>query len=169
MTDPAAPEYDKDKFFQALKQQLPALKSQAQFNTFQAAFEAFRAVMNAIFSDLPPVEKVARETLDQAFDAARMATRLTHQLTDVPEAATGKLADEFKQPPAEFSEYDEQRQLLSELAQLPTLQALTVWWNSVRARIDRVKSPMLRNPLIDACREKKASFEQPKPESGDAP
>jgi hypothetical protein len=158
---PEPTQYDKDQFFQALKLQLPSLKSQAQFNTFQAAFEAFRAVMNAIFADLPPVEKAGREALEQAFEAARMATRLTHQLTEVPEAATSKLADEFKQPPAEFSEYDEQRRLLSELEQLKTLQELTVWWNTVRTRIDRVKSPMLRNPLIDACREKRSLFQQP--------
>ena len=152
-------EYDKELFFKALQQQLPSVKSQAQFNTFQAAFEAFRAVMNSIFESQPPVEKVARETLDQAFEAARMATRLTHQLTDVPEAATGKLAEDFKTSPAEFAEYDVHRALLSELAQLPGLRELTDWYYANRARIDCVKSSTLRNPLLDNIRERKLAFE----------
>jgi hypothetical protein len=152
-------EYDKDLFFKALQQQLPSVKSQAQFNTFQAAFEAFRAVMNSIFESQPPVEKVARETLDQAFEAARMATRLTHQIADVPEAATGKLAEDFKTAPLEFGEYDVQRALLTELAQLKSLQELTEWYHGNRSRIDCVKSASIRNPLLDTIRERKVAFE----------
>jgi hypothetical protein len=153
-------QYDKNQFFQALQQQLPALKSQAQFNTFQAAFEAFRGVMNAIFEDLSPNEEASKKALDMAFEAARTATRLTHQLTEVPEASTSKLAEDFKQPPAEFGEYDEQRKLLSEVEHINGLKNLTDWWTTNRVRIDRVKSASLRNPLLDAIREKKVVFEK---------
>jgi hypothetical protein len=154
-------QYDKELFFKALQQQLPALKSQGQFNTFQAAFEAFRGVMNAIFADLPPDEKAAREALDMAFEAARTATRLTHQLTDVPEAASGKLAEDFKTPPAEFGEYDEQRKLLSELEGLTTLDHLNAWYKTNRKRIDEVVTASLRNPLLDAIRGKKNALTPP--------
>ena len=155
-------QYDKELFFKALQQQLPGLKSQAQFNAFQAAFEAFRSVMNSIFEQKPEVEKVALDALTQAFDAARKITDLTEKLQEVPEAATSKVAEEYKNPPAEFGEYDLQRLLLSELEQIQSGGDLSTWWNANRARIDRVKSPSLRNPLLDLVREKKLLFEQAK-------
>lgn len=153
-------EQEQAQFFKALQQQLPGLKSQAQFNTFQAAFEAFRGVMNAIFEGKPDVEKAAKGALTSAFEAAHKVTDLTEKLADSPEAATSKAAEEFKQPPAEFDEYDRQRTLMSELAQIKTHDDLRAWWSDNRDRIDRVKSPSLRNPLLDLVREKKVAFEQ---------
>lgn len=153
------PEFDKQLFFKALQQQLPSLKSQAQFTAFQAAFESFRGVMNAIFEANPVTEKECIDALNKAFDVAKKVTEVTHKLADVPEAATSKAAEEFKQPPAEFSEYDEARALMTELAHVETLSALTQWWTTNRARIDRVRSPSVRNPLLDAVRERKTVFE----------
>jgi len=151
---------EQELFFKALQQQLPALKSQAQFTAFQAAFEAFRGVMNAIFEGSPLAEKEALDALGKAFDVAKKATELTNKLSEVPEAATSKESEEFKQPPAEFGEYDEQRKLMTELAHIETLKNLTDWYHTNRARIDRVRSPSLRNPLLDAIRERKVVFEQ---------
>lgn len=152
-------EYDKELFFKALQQQLPALKSQAQFTAFQAAFEAFRAVMNSIYSSDPVTEKEALDALGKAFDVAKKTTELTNKLADSPEAATSKQAEEFKQPPAEFGEYDEQRKLMTELAHIECLKDLTDWYKTNRARIDRVRSPSVRNPLLDAIRERKVVYE----------
>lgn len=160
-----APEYDKELFFKALQQQLPELKSQAQFTAFQAGFEAFRAVMNAIFANNPLHEKEALDALGKAFDIAKKVTELTGRLADDPEAATSKTAEEFKQPPAEFGEYDEQRKLMTELAHIENLTDLTDWYKTNRARIDKVRSPSLRNPLLDAVRERKVVFEKKGPPS----
>jgi hypothetical protein len=156
-------QYDKELFFKALQTQFPKLKSQGQFNAFQAAFEAFRAVLNSIYEGGNPVaEKEAMEALMQAFAVSKTATELTRKLEDVPEAAEGRAADEFKQAPAEFGEYDDQRKLFTELAHIENLKDLMDWWKTNRARIDRVKSPSLRNPLLDAIRERKIAFEAPK-------
>lgn len=147
---------DEELFIRALQQQLPGIKSQAQFTAFQASFEAFRATINGILERNPAGESAGREALQKSFETMRVATDLTQKLADVPEAATSKEAEAFKQPPAEFAEYDIQRRLLSELGTLHTLSALIEWWADNRANIDLVKSPTLRNPLIDLVREKKA-------------
>lgn len=152
--------YDKELFFKALQQQFPALKSQAQFNAFQASFEAFRGVLNAIFASNQLAEKESLDALGKAFDVAKQATKLTNQLEEVPEAATSKAAEEFKTPPAEFGEYDEQRKLMTELAHIENLKDLMDWWKTNRVRIDRVRSPSLRNPLLDAVRERKVVYEK---------
>jgi hypothetical protein len=150
--------YDKELFFKGLQQQFPNLKSQAQFNAFQASFEAFRGVLNAIFSESLLAEKESLDALGKAFDVAKQATKITHQLEDVPEAATSRAAEEFKQPPAEFGEYDEQRKLMTELAHIENLKDLTDWYKTNRVRIDKVRSQSLRNVLLDAIRERKVVF-----------
>jgi hypothetical protein len=152
-----APTMD-EMFMKALQQQLPGLKSQAQFTAFQGAFEAFRAVSNAILAKNKEGETSAKEALEKGFETLRMATDLTQKLEDVPEAATSAEAEEFKRPPAEFQEYDVQRSLLSELTKISTLSELNEWWKTNRQRVDQVKNPSLRNPLIDLVREKKAQL-----------
>ena len=149
----AAP--DMGAFMRALQAQLPGLKSQAQFTAFQAAFEAFRATVNGILTVNKDAEAAGKEALGKGFEVLRQATDITRKLEDVPEAATSAAAEEFKRPPAEFREYDIQRALLSELEKVTSLADLTEWWGMNRQRIDQVKSPSLRNPLIDAVREKK--------------
>lgn len=151
---------DEQVFMRALQGQLPGLKSQGQFTAFQASFEAFRAVVNGILEGKKDQEKVGREALDKALETLRMATEITRKLEDVPEAATSEAAAEFKKPPSAFTEYDKQRALLSELQQVGTLSALDDWWRQNRQRIDEVKTPSLRNPLIDAVREKKHQLEK---------
>lgn len=153
-------EYDKELFFKALQQQLPALKSQAQFTAFQASFEAFRGVMNAIFGGNALAEKEALDALGKSFDVAKKVTEVTNKLEEIPEAATSKAAEEFKQPPAEFGEYDEQRKLMTELAHIENARDLADWYKTNRARIDRVRSPSLRNPLLDAIRERKVVYDK---------
>jgi hypothetical protein len=154
------PQFDQQLFFKALQQQLPALKSQAHFTAFQAAFEAFRGVMNAIFEGNPITEGQCMDALNKAFDVSKKMTEMTNKLADVPEAATSKAAEEFKQPPAEFSEYDDARALMTELAHIEKLGPLNEWYQTNRARIDRVRSPSVRNPLLDAIRERKFFFEK---------
>ena len=150
---PAAP--DMGLFMRALQAQLPGLKSQAQFTAFQAAFEAFRATINGILTVNKDAEAAGKEALGQGFEAVRQATDITQKLEDVPEAATSEEAEAFKRPPAEFGEYDIQRALVTELGKVQTLSGLDDWWTMNRQRIDLVKTPSLRNPLIDLVREKK--------------
>lgn len=143
------------EFLGAIKQSLPAMRSQVQFNVFMAGFDAYRGVLNSIFAKDARAEAEFRDALHKSFEVARQTTDLTERLTDVPEAAGSKLADEYRTPPRQFGEYDVQRSLLTELESLSDLDALTRWWAENRKRIDEVVSPNLRNPLIDAVREKK--------------
>jgi len=145
-------------FIEMIQASMPAIKSQAQFNAFLASFEALRGVMNAIFARDTQNEKAYTEALLKSLQAAKQTTELTEKLQDVPDAAESKLADEFKKPPRQFGEYDIQRALMTELAQIDSLDNLTRWWAENRGRIDEVVSPSLRNPLIDAVREKKSKL-----------
>jgi len=145
-------------FLKALAAQFPAMKSQGQFTAFQASLEAYRAVINGVLAQDKEAEAKGRGAFDKAIETLRMATDLTLKLADVPEAATSAAAEDFKKPPTAFTEYDVQRSLLSELQQLGTLQALDAWWTANRKRVDEVKSPTLRNPLIDLVREKKTQL-----------
>jgi hypothetical protein len=143
-------------FMQALQQQMPALKSQAQFNAFMASFEALRGLMNGVFAQNKEAEALYRDALDKAIDAGHKVTEITVKLEDVPEAATSREAEQFKQAPVQFTEYDTQRALLTELEGIKTVAALIDWWTANRARIDQVRSAGLRNPLLDLVREKRA-------------
>jgi hypothetical protein len=142
----------------AIQQQVPGIKSQAQFNVFMAAFDALRATMNAIFLGNPEDEAKGLKALESAYTAARKATEITNKLADVPEAATSKAAEEFKTPPKQFTEASEQRDLIAELEGIKSLEALNAWYSSNRTRIDRVVSQSLRNSLFDAIRVKKESL-----------
>lgn len=141
-----------------IQQSLPGLKSQAQFNAFMASFDAFKGLMNALFTQNTIAEAEYRKALDTSFEAVKKMTDLTVKLSDVPEAAESKLAEEFKTAPRQFGEYDVQKELFAELEAITELDELTRWWASNRQRIDQVVSASLRNPLIDAVRTKKATL-----------
>ena len=138
-----------------LQRQFPGIKSQAQFNAFEACMEAFRALTNAILEGKKDSEVEYRKIMNDAFEALRNSTTLTEKFAEAPEAATSQTAQEFVKPPTKFSEYDTQRALMTELAQLQSVEQLNQWYRENRPRIDEVTSPTLRNPLLDAIRARK--------------
>jgi hypothetical protein len=150
-------------FMRALQARLPALKSQGQFTAFQASFEAFQATVNGILTQNKEAEAAGKEALGKSFEVIRQATDITRKLEDVPEAATSEEAEAFKRPPSEFGEYDIQRALITELGKVQTLTELDAWWVTNRQRVDQVKSPSLRNPLIDFVRERKTTLMKGQP------
>ena len=140
---------------QALKQTMPGLKSQAQFNAFRAAFDAFRAVSTAIL-DLDKLRRTRHASFSTWLSWRCIKPQdVTRKLEDVPEAASSAAANDFKQPPAEFMEYDVLQALLSELGKIERLEALESWYKETKDRRDCIRSQMLRNTLIDAVRAKK--------------
>lgn len=151
---------------QALKTQMPGLKTQAQFNTFRAAFEAFQAVCSAIFDGDASRETEARKILDTTLTACRQATDISRKLADVPEAATSKASEEFKKAPAEFQEYDIQQRLLGELGRIKDLDELKQWYEETKPLRDSVKSQTLRNILLDAVRGRKLALTPAEPPKG---
>ena len=143
-----------------MRQQIPNLKTQAQLNAFMTTFEALRHTMNAAFGRSKAEFDQYREVLDKALDAAWSISGIVETLSENPEAATSADAKQFKDPPLEFMEFDAQRALLSELADIRDLPALNHWYKSNGERINSVVSPDLRNPLLDAIRTKKHTLEQ---------
>jgi hypothetical protein len=157
-TNPApgpAGQNPQEMMLNAMRQQIPNLKTQAQFNIFMSAFDALRHTLNLAFGrDLAGFEK-GKEALNKALASAYTISEIIEKLQDSPEAATSKAAEEFKNPPREFQEYDVQKSLLAELSTKTTVDDLTRWYEANRARIDCVVSQTLRNELFDAIRNKK--------------
>lgn len=142
----------------AMRQQIPNLKTQAQFNIFMSAFDALRHTLNMAFGlDKEGYDK-GREVLLRVLDSAFTISGVVDKLKDSPEAATSKAAEEFKNPPREFQEYDVQKSLLAEVATKMTVAELTKWYDSNRARMDCIVSQSLRNELFDTVRHKKAEL-----------
>jgi hypothetical protein len=140
---------------EALKSQLPALKSQAQYDSVTSALEATLLRLNAILAGDEAREQEARRALDSAVDTVRKVTELTEKLKDEPEAATSAAAEQFRQAPAQFQEVEVQAQLLQELAIISNLSDLGAWYNTTKDLRDRVVTQSLRNELMDAIRSKK--------------
>ena len=92
-------EVSPDAMTEVLRQSIPSMKSQAQFNAFAIAFDAFRLIFESICSGNAQGEVEARATLDRALDTARTATDITNKYEEVPEENRGKASTEFTQPP----------------------------------------------------------------------
>lgn len=149
---------DEQVMMQAIRQAMPGVQTQAQFNVVLAAFDAVKVTLNAIFlGDKARAEK-GREAIQQAIETAEKVTDLSSKLGHVPEAATSKAAEEFKNPPAQFTEYDTYKGLIGELEVLASGSELSQWYTTNRARIDRVISQSLRNQLFDSIRQKQTTL-----------
>jgi len=143
-----------------LKDQMPGVQSQAQYNAVIGAFDAVKLVLNAILVGDKSKETEARKALELAFEATAKATEITIKLAEVPEAATSEASEDFKNSPIQFHEYDIQRKLLRELEKLSNLTDLNVWYVGTKSERDRVVTQDLRNILIDAIRTKKNKLEK---------
>lgn len=148
---------DPQVLLEALKSQLPGLKTQAQLNAFMVGFDTLRLIMSSIFQGDLESEMKGREALEQVFDLARASTDLGNQFAEVPEAAQ-TASNSFVQPPTSIREYDIQRKLLSELEGLKTTQELTEWYTRTREERDQIVSQVLRNGLLDSIRSKKVEL-----------
>lgn len=142
----------------AIRGQIPNLKTQAQFTLFMRAFDALRLTLNAAFGlDKEAYEK-GKQALGLILDSAFSMSEVVEKLAENPDAATSAAAAEFKNPPKEFTEYDTQKSLLLELGMLKTAEELQRWYDNNRSRMDGVVSQTLRNELFDAIRVKKAAL-----------
>lgn len=142
-----------------LKQQMPGIKSQAQYDATLAALDCTVAALNAIFTSASDKDfDLAREALDLAFRAARKSTELTEKLEEVPEAVTSPAGDVFKKPPAQYHEREIQVQLLADLLSISTYDELTRWYAATKGQRDQIVSQSLRNELLDQVRAKKNTW-----------
>ena len=142
-----------------LKEQMPGVKSQAQYNSILGAFEAVKIALNAILTGDAVQEAEARKALEMAFEAATKSTEITNKLEEVPEAVISESAKEFKNPPTQFHEYDLQRQLLLELEPISNILELNSWYSKTKKQRDSILTQGFRNTLMDAIRIKKDKLE----------
>lgn len=147
-----------DVMLASIRQAMPGVQTQAQFNLVLAAFDAVKVTLNASFLGDKRAAAAAREVLLKALDSADRVTELSVKLSAVPEAATSKEAEVYKTRPLQFDEYDTMKSLLIELQGISEGPRLVEWYNTNREKIDRVVSPKLRNELLDTIRAKKNSF-----------
>lgn len=149
-----------DMMAQVLKAQIPHLKTQAQLNAFMLGFDAFRSLIDSIFAGDKAREETSKDVLDKALHACRLATEIGDKYAQVPEAAQTKTAEPFVQAPAQFSEYDTQKRLLSELEAIQDMPSLTTWYQETTSTRNTITSQNFRNILIDAIRAKRIALQK---------
>ena len=152
---PAAPSVvpnPQEAMLQAIRAQIPNLKTQAQFNLFMKTFDALRLTLNAAFGLDESAFNEGKKALDLALNSALAISKVVDQLQEMPEAATSLAAEEFKQPPREFQEYDVHKSLVTELGMISNSAELHRWYDKNRSRIDQVVSQSLRDDLFDKIR-----------------
>lgn len=147
-----------DMMFQAIRQSMPGIQTQAQFDVTMSAFDALRAVLNAIFLSDKEGAKKAQESLLSALTAAHEVTDLSIKLSQVPEAATSAAAEQFKRPPSQYVEMAVKQELEEKLEKVTGLAELNDWYKTNRSDIDRVTTQALRNELVEKIRAKKREY-----------
>jgi hypothetical protein len=142
-----------------LKEQMPGIKTQAQYNAVVGSFDAIKLVLNAILLEEKEKEKEARKALDLALEVVAKATEVTNKLEAVPEAVTSDAAKDFKNPPVQFHEDGIQKKLLSEVEKISNIADLNVWYIKTKEERTRIVTQDLRNKLMDFVRAKKKELE----------
>lgn len=139
-----------------IRQMVPSIRTQGQYDLYMQAFEALSITMDNYFSNRDAT--VSLETLNKCLAMAPRVADLVEKAEQIPEEERQKDVQGFVQPPVQFTEEEDQRRLLTELASVTTTQALNTWYLGERSRIDKVVSKKYRDELFDAIRAKKAAL-----------
>jgi hypothetical protein len=138
-----------------IRKQMPGIKTQGQYDAVVGVMDALRLVLNAILESSKIREGEASKALEMALEATRKATELTNKLEEVPEAATSKISESFKNAPLQFEEFSIHKKLLQELESIDSMESLNFWYAETKEERDRIVTQGLRNTLIDNIRSKK--------------
>jgi hypothetical protein len=149
-----APKDPQSALIELLRQYMPGLKTQAQFDIFMMSFDALRLALEAYFAGDPAGAKRARAALDTVLDRAEQVNELAEQLKEIPPEKRAAF-NSFLEPPKEYTEYEDHRRLMVELEGLASLKALNEWYGRSKPTMDRIVSGALRNELFDAIRDRK--------------
>lgn len=143
-----------DLLLEAVRTQLPMIETQADLDAFTIAFEAFVVMMKAAFGGDTATLTKSERALSQAVVGIQQARRVVEAVKEVPaDQLSGALKDAVA-PPKQFHERDVQARLLMELAVINDKQALSTWYETNRADMDRIGNRILRNELFDSIRAK---------------
>lgn len=136
----------------SIRQQLPNLKTQAQFDLVISTFEAITLYLNACYGKDTASAVRLREGINKALDLAPKLGEATEKLSDNPEATTNT---DFVEPPKQYTEASSQERLLEELESIDSEASLQEWYAENKSVMDGIVSQNLRNKLFDAIRDKR--------------
>lgn len=142
-----------------IRQMVPSIRTQAQYDLYMTAFQGLSMLMEAYYSHRDADAAKIREGLNQILDRAARVADVTEKAAEIPLEQQSAGMRDFTQPPAQYTEVEDQRRLLAELESQTTPTDLNTWYQSERPRFDKVVTPKYRNELFDAIRAKKSSLE----------
>lgn len=143
-----------------LRQQIPSLTTQAQFNAFMACFDALRGTLDAYFRGDAKQAAESRDALNQGLDMAARLKQVAEQVAEIPEEERSRNAQALLDPPAQYEEGSACERLLAELEAITSIPHLSVWYTKNRVTLDGVVSQQLRNKLFDAIRNKRNELQE---------
>jgi hypothetical protein len=153
---PQPPVNPQEVMLNYMKQQVPNLKTQVQFDLFMQCFDAMRKAMNAAYGLDKASYEQFKGALDMLMATGLKVTEAVEQLKENPEASTN---EDFKQAPKQFQEQDVQTALMTELSLIQSGDELQQWYAANKDRIHgQVVSPVLRNQLLDSIRAKRNGY-----------
>jgi len=143
---------------EALRNKMPNIKTEGQFQLFMTAFEALVLTLDSYFSGNTAVAIQSRDALDRVLDTAKQLKNVMTQVEQIPaeerSAEAAKLVDE-----RDYSAHGEEAAiystLMADLTFINTKDGLDSWYRASRPQMDKVTSQKLRNSLFDAIRNKK--------------
>lgn len=143
-----------------LRQQMPSMKTQAQFNCFMLCFDALRAALDSAFKGEVVQAMQFREALNKGLDASTQLRGIAEQVEEMPAEIRSKDAQAFVDPPAQFEEQELHARLLSEIGGIDDYAKLTQWYGDNRKSLDRILTQSLRNDVFDAIRRRQEELKK---------
>lgn len=137
----------------ALKAQIPNMKTQAQLDLFMSAFDALRLYFDQAYGPNPSHLEDLKSALLKAIDLAPRISEVVDKVAETPEATTN---EDFKTPPRD--EDGVYQALMGELEKQSTMTDLNSWYESSRSQMDTLTNQDLRNQLFDSIRARKKSL-----------
>ncbi len=140
---------------EAMKKQMPNLKTQAQFDNAVRLFEVLQIYINAALGQDDEETARARDTLDQGLDLTAQLAVMAEQAAASPEVTSNP---DFTEPPKQFTEQDSCEQFHKDLGAINSSEKLQQWYAANKTAFDRVTSKKLRDKLFDSIRAKKRNL-----------
>lgn len=134
-----------------LKEALPEIKTQGQYDAAALALKALLGTLAATFKGDATQAAALTKGLLMALEGAKLATSLAAKVEGSPEAVT---TTAHTSEPKEFLEEGVFAKLMGEMNNLSDSEALKAWYQMAKPEADRLVSSKLRNAFYDAFRAK---------------
>ena len=140
---------------QMMRDQIPNLKTQGQFDLFMTAFNALQQHLNAVFGGHQDVADQTRASLNKTLDLAPKLTEVGELIKEVPVDQQSEEAQAFTGTPKQFDQHAVFQSLMGELEQMESFEKLQQWYGAKREQMDRIVDQSLRDKLFDRVRHRR--------------